>query len=285
MTYNPFVDNLDHEPTLDRLAQRPRGEVGLMGVLYTAAHELANADSEHAVPSPSGVADCRLKQWFTGREVPRSNPIPPANYKKMETGRHIERFWHDIYEQAGFDVLPTPDSEPFDNFKGGQGDGILVIRTDELAETMGLRVGDRGLLELKDLGMWTFDDYVLHGTEGKDIEHYKIQTQIYLGRYNLKFAVLHGGIADNSAQMFLWQRMRKREGNPPPFWLEIVYPDPVVYAAMNARAGEVNWYIENVEQPPLVLKDFDPEQGKFPCGSDERPYCGWRDLCKKVRNE
>lgn len=283
--FNPYLEAIEDEAVRERLLEHEPRELALAGELYHAAFDLANADSDHAVPSPSGVADCRLKQWFAATETPRSNPIGPASYKKMETGRHIEQFWHTIYEQAGFDVLETPESEPFDNYKGGRGDGILVVRTPELAKIMGLKVGDRGLLELKDLGVFTFDDFVLHGADGPDIAHYKVQTQVYLGRYGLKFAILHGGQSDNSASMFYWGRMRKRKGFPPPFMIEIVYPDPVVYAYYNDRAGEVSWYAEHVTTPPEALKDFNPAKGRFPCGSDERPYCSWRDICLKVGNE
>ncbi len=130
-------------------------------------------------------------------------------------------------------------------------------------------------------------DYVEQGTTGKyGMEGYVHQAQTYLEFYreshDLKFAILLGGQADNSSITFVWNRMKKREGLAPPFWLEILYPDPAMAAADNDKAGEVAWYIDNVAEPPGELKDFNPEDGKFPCGSDDRAYCGWRDRCLLV---
>lgn len=281
--FNPFVDSIADDEVLQRLMTRPERERNLMGALFHAAHALANEVSDHAVPSPSGVAGCRLQQWFAGKRIPRTNPIPPASFKKMETGRHIEPFWRDVYEAAGFDVEPCPEPEPFDNFRGGIGDAILTVRDPALGIDLGLPTGSRGLLELKDLGIWSFTDYVLNGSMGKDIEKYRKQVGVYLHRYKLDFAILHGGQADNSAVTWIWQKIRRRAGFAPPFWLEILYPDEAEYARLNDRAGEVAWYIDNVDEPPAVLKDYNPEKGEFPCGSDTRPYCGWREICLRTR--
>lgn len=285
--FNPFVDSIKAAHVQELLWERPDQELKLMGHLYLAMDTMANIDDPHATPSPSQIHGCRLKMWFSGKGTPRSNRIPPASYKKMETGRHIEGFWREILDAAGFDWEPCPPSRPHKGYRGGSGDGILTVRTEEAAEAVGFPVGTRGLLELKDLGLWTFENYVREGSRGKDIDGYHHQAQAYLDFYaeefDLKFAILLGGQADNSSVTFLWNRMRKYEGDAPPFWLEILYPDPAMAAADNDKAIEVAYYIDNFEEPPGDLKDYDPEAGKFPCGSDEKAYCGWRDLCLKVR--
>lgn len=281
--YNPFVSAIEDQDLLDRLAGRPKAELALMAHIYTTMFAMANQDDPHATPSPSGIHGCRLKQWFGAKALQRTNPIPPASYKKMETGRHIETFWREVIESAGFDWEECPESIERPPFKGGTGDGILTIRTEECAQVMGQPVGTRGLLELKDLGIWSFLDYVYKGAQGPDIMGYYHQAQTYMSFYDLKFAVLLGGQADNSAITFTWSRMRKKKGMPPPFWLEILEFDPIMAAKDRGVAQEINYFVENYEEPPGTLKDFDPAEGKFPCGSEDRPYCGWRDICLKVR--
>jgi len=287
---NPFLDNIKDSRTLELLWDRPDPELRLMGHLYMVMDALANQEDPHATPSPSQIHGCRLKMWFGGRGIAKTNRIPPASFKKMETGRHIEGFWREVIDAAGFDWEPCPDSIERGPWKGGIGDGILTIREQDAADAMGLPVGTKGLLELKDLGVWSFDNYITEGSQGRDIKGYYHQAQTYLDFYSeshdLSFAILLGGQADNSSVTFNWKRMRKREGEPPPFWLEILYPDPSVQAENHARATEVNWYLERYtddSKPPIELKDFDPEAGKFPCGDAEKAYCGWRDLCLKVR--
>lgn len=283
MTFNPFVDAITDSKTLEILWERPDQELKLMGHLYQAMDALANEESSHATPSPSGIHGCRLKQWFGGKDVPKSNRIPPASFKKMETGRHIEGFWREVMDAAGLDWEPCPESAPHGNYRDGSGDGFVTVRTEDAAEATGFPVGTKLLLELKDLGVWSYDNYIQEGSLGRDITGYHHQTQAYLEKYGLPACILLGGQADNSSVTFNWSRMRKREGEAPPFWLEIIYPDATMAAKDNAIAAEVGYYIDNYDEPPSELKDFEPLDGKFPCGSETKAYCGWRDLCLKVR--
>lgn len=288
-SYNPFIDNIEDAKTLEILFERPDQELKLMGHLYQIMDAMANQDDPHATPSPSQIHGCRLKMWYSGKGIQKTNRIPPASYKKMETGRHIEGFWRTIIDAAGFGWEECPESISRGPWAGGTGDGILTVLREDAAEAIGFPIGTRGLLELKDLGIWSYDNFINEGSRGRDINGYYHQSQTYLDFYaeshDLKFCVLLGGQADSSGVTFNWKRMRKRAGEAPPFWLEIIYPDPVIQAKNNTIAEEVSWYLKTYDVAPGELKDFDPEAGKFPCGDDEKAYCGWRDLCLKVRRK
>lgn len=279
---NPFIDAITDEKMREHLADLPREDTALMGELFHAAMKLGNADQNHATPSPSSIDQCRLQLWFNASGTPRSNPIPPQSFKKMETGTAIEQFWRDIYEEAGFTVLETPESHPHGNFRGGKGDGLLVIREQRIADALRLPIGTLGLLELKDLGLFSFMDYCLNGIHSPQIDKYFTQSQIYMNMYDTKFGILHAGQADASAVTWWWGKIKKMDGHPPPFWLETIYPDPVVYHDKNAKAGELGWYLDNYPKEgkvPTELRDYDPEvvlksKKTWPCG-----WCGWKETC------
>lgn len=255
--------------------------------LWKAA-ESTQDDNDHTNEvSASGVDDCRLKNWFRVKEFPRDNRIPPESLKKMESGRAIEPFWRDVYERAGFEVVsPLDRIEPIGNLRGGGGgDGGLIVRTPEAAATVGEPIGSRGLLELKDLGIWTYFDVINKGwTEGAP--QYIVQAQVYMEGYDWDWAVLHAGQADSSATKTWWTRMWKRDPKDlPAFWAEKLVRDSRTFAWANARAGEINWFTDNSATPPMALRDFDVHdklqwgQTKkgFPCA-----YCGWSKTCANL---
>ena len=238
------------------------------------AYRLEQEGDRHGVPSPSGVASCRLQQWFNGRGIPRTNPVPPASVKKMESGTAAEPFWRDIYTRAGFAWTPLSrlrgNARPFAD---GQGDGKLFVVNPALPWPVGTAL----LLELKDLGVWTYLDAVEKGLKD-GLPDYYTQVQVYLGLYGLKQAIFHAGQADASAVTFVWKRIKKHEGMPPPFHAEVVDFDAEFFSKTLDRATDVEFSLRTMDVVPLHLRDYDvfklAPQGKYPCG-----YCGWMDKC------
>lgn len=249
-----------------------------------------DADTHPLGTSPSTVMDCRLRQWLRNTGVPRTNRLSPETIKKLEAGKVIESFWRDVYSRAGFEVeSPLPRIAIPYLTAGGAGDGGLTVATREcserLSETAGryIPVGSRGLLELKDLGVWSFFDVMDKGwVEGKP--DYFYQAQAYMEGYDCQWCIMHAGQADASSVKFVWSKFKKRPDRQPGFWLELVHRQPEVFARMVDRAREVNYYVENILEPheaARVLRDYnvwdkhDQDSGKgFPCH-----WCGHKELC------
>lgn len=233
----------------------------------------------HGVPSPSGIAHCRLQQWFNGRGIPRTNPVPTASVKKMESGVQIEGFWRDIYTRAGFAHRPLQRLKEarIYPFADGQGDGLLTVVEPNLPWPIGQQL----LLELKDLGVWSFCDVVDGGLE-EGLPDYYAQVQVYLGLYGLNTAIFHAGQADASSVTFVWKRLKKRETPPPPFYVEVVEFDVDCFNRLRERAADVRYHIEEYVEAPLHLRDYNAEKlsekGSFPCG-----YCSWQDACLEAK--
>lgn len=246
--------------------------------IHKAAETMQDDWEEWHVPSPSGIASCRLRQWFMGQGVPRSDRVPVESIKKMESGRVIEDFWRTVYTRAGFHVVsPTPPLT-VGTMKSKGGDGILYVAGNT---TLGLPQGAAALLELKDLGAWSYTDFIKHGLQQSSPDYW-MQVQVYMHGYGLKYCVFHAGMADASGTKWIWQRIKKEPDPIPPFWLEVIPYDPSVALAAITRAAEVTWARENFPAEggriPIELRDFDSptlvRQHKYPCG-----WCGWATAC------
>lgn len=247
-------------------------------LIHDAAETMQDDWEDRYVPSPSSISKCRLQQWFAGTQVKRSNRIPVDSLKKMESGRVIEDFWREVYTRAGFMVVsPTPPLT-IGVMQSRGGDGLLYVETEAAAKAVGLPTGSSLLLELKDLGAWSYMDFVQKGVQ-EGLPDYWPQVQSYLHGYKREYCVFHAGMADSSGTKFIWRRIRKYEGDPPPFHVEVIRREPVaVLEAMN-KASEVRWAIDNIkDRIPLELRDYDSPklvaEKKFPCG-----WCGWANTC------
>ena len=260
--------------------------------VHEAAEGMQDEGEERHVPSPSTVSSCRLRQWFQGTGFPRTDRIPVDSLKKMESGRVIEDFWREVYTRAGFLVVsPTPPVE-VGTMKSKGGDGILFIERQDTAELLSEAVGERLdvgaslLLELKDLGAWSYMDLAKSGVK-EGLPDYWMQVQSYLQAYGRNYCIFHAGMADASGTKFIWKRIRGKEMGDyvPPFLVEVIKREPAdVMEALN-RATEVRWNIDNPRgtRVPIEIADYDSTklypQGKYPCG-----YCGWGKLCVEAQN-
>jgi hypothetical protein len=246
--------------------------------IHKAADSLQDVyDGPRHTPSPSGITACRLRQWFQGKGVERTNRIPVDSLKNMEQGTAIEGFWRDTYQAAGFHVAPAPPVTVGDMRSRG-GDGILYVATEECAKAYGLPKGTPSLLELKNFGAWSYFDFIDNGIE-KGHPDYWAQVQSYMHGYGLDYCIFHAGMADPSGTKWLWKRIKKRSEDIPPFWIEIIRRDPSVALETIDRAAEIRWAIDKIDNRiPVELRDYDPHallpDKKFPCF-----YCGWAAAC------
>ena len=233
--------------------------------VYTAAETLQDEWEGHEVPSPSSVFRCRRALWYTGRRIPRSNRLAPRSIKTMEQGKLMEPFWHSVYARAGFTVLTLAGGSRIPvGPMTGEFDGLLVD-TD----------GERYLLELKNMGAWSYMKTVMEGVQAAEPDYY-YQMQQYMAGAGLTRTIFHAGMADASATVWLWQKIKKMPDRPPDFHIEIV---PLVQSEWRRAEERALEIIALNALDTLPRADFDPHEGKFPCGSEDNPYCGHRSLC------
>lgn len=250
--------------------------------VHGAADTLQDDNEVRYAPSPSGISACRLRQWFQGKGLTPTNRVPVESAKNMAQGTAIEGWWREVYTRAGFDVV-SPMQRPPEGSMGAMrshgGDGLLYVATHDCATALGLPVGSKLLLELKNFGAWSLFDFIDNGLE-KGHPSYWMQTQSYLHGYGLDYAIFHAGVADPSGTKWIWKRIKKRPIEDfPPFWMEVVKKDSGTVMDALSRADDVRWHIDNVhDRIPIELRDYDPvallPEGKFPCG-----YCPYADAC------
>lgn len=242
-------------------------------------------DEAHDVPSPSGISGCFRRQWCAGTHYPQLNPDKPAWIKKQEQGRLVEPFWHDVFNRAGFSVADLTNTERLqmkDSPMTGKGDGIIADMMGEIPIVM--------MLELKDLGMFTYLDFMEKGLK-EGLPYYWYQVQDYLEIYDLPFGVVFAGQADASAITW-WHRTRnqcnrrvkahdatcahKQHGEdktyPEPFVVEVVPKAPADIEWTRQRSLDVRWYIDNEPNIAKVPRDFDPSQPKI---NGKNSPCNW----------
>lgn len=250
-------------------------------------------EEPHDVPSPSGIASCFRKQVAARRGIPHTNPGKPAWIKKAEQGRLVEPFWQEVFERAQFSLIDLTASERQkvgDGPMTGIGDRIMADHTGEIPIAM--------LLELKDLGMFTYFSFLEQGLQ-KGLPDYWYQVQSYLEEYDLPFAVVLAGQADASACTW-WFRTRKTctrkkkphdhtcvdkyHGDeqiwPDPFVVELVPRAPADFDWANQRAKDVVYYADDATIPlRQVPRDYDPTLPKWNNRTSPCTWCPIKDAC------
>ncbi len=244
------------------------------GVLAWRARQ--DKDNPHVVPSASATASCVKQNVYAGRRIPRTNEVPVQSIIKMEGGVRMEGFWYEVLEMAGFDIVRHPEETAYEagipDKIPGTPDGVL-------------RSPGRGMvLELKNLGVWGYANFVQKGLKEAEYGYYA-QVQAYMHSHGLERAVLLAGMADSSAMKWIWMKIKKQEEPPPPFWIEVVDYDHAAFKQAQESARTVDYFVTNTDIPmtnvPKIWNEgaiLDPAliaaDGKMPCG-----YCGWAEAC------
>lgn len=266
---------------------------GLTERIYEAAYSAQFEEEPHPVPSPSGCYNCLRRQWCEGKRLPRSDPLAVRTLKKMAAGKAIEDYWRGVYKRAGFDIIQHRNVDgsltriPILNAAGEE---VMTGEVDSVLREFGQGSGEYCLLELKDLGVWSYfnilDDGVKNGERG-----YYYQVQCYLGGalqaglIDVPICIFHAGQADATSVVWIGRVIKKRTERPPDFIIETIPFDQVAYNWACDRAEHVTWLLNNVDNVHDCPREFDPvalSQGRgsaFPCGKEDNPYCGHRQLC------
>lgn len=258
----------------------------LLDSLHKAAVKISDDAPAHPVGSPSSVYSCLRRQWYSAKGVQESNVRSLKSLKKMASGKAIEDYWHEVYRGAGFKVYRPKTRLPIYSSTGelltdGEIDGVL----EQLEEPH-----HKILLELKDLGIWTYTGILEKGLENYDPGYY-VQLQLYLhaaleaGVVDQPYAVFHAGMADSSAVVWIWKAIKKKDpADLPDVHIQVIGYDPII----------VNWAMRRIDIAKLLVmsdsvpaREYDPEAmqktkgGGFPCGKLDNPYCPWLETCIK----
>lgn len=211
------------------------------------------------------------QQWYKGRGSPITNVTPVRSLKKMAAGKAIEPFWRAALEEAGFTITLPKERIPIGEDADGEVDGILSEG----------QPASSCLLELKDLGQWSYQDVLIKGVKIGAPEYY-MQVQLYLygcihaGLINDPRCVFLAGMADSSGFLWYWRRIKKQEIDPPDFYLEVIEYDEAVAQWGLDRMKYIGSILKSSDVPP---SNFEPLEGRFPCGTNDVAYCGFRDQC------
>lgn len=246
----------------------------------------------HDVPSPSGINSCFRKQVMARRRIAHTNPGKPAWIKKAEQGHLVEPFWHEVFERADFKLVDLTGSERQEIDGGpmtGVGDRIVFDPTGEIPSAL--------LLELKDLGMFTYYSFLEDGLRN-GLPDYYFQVQAYMEEYDLPMAVVFAGQADSSACTWWWRTRKtctrtkkphdktcedKNHGGeqtwPDPFVVEVVPRAPADFAWAQQRARDVVYYADNPIPLREVPRDYDPALEKWNGRTSPCTWCPVKDAC------
>ena len=140
------------------------------------------------------------------------------------------------------------------------------------------------MVELKNLGVWGYAGFVQKGLHEAE-PYYYAQVQTYMHNHNMPKSLLLASMADASAMKWIWQKIKKQDSIPPPFWIEIVDYDPAAFNQAQEAARTIDYFVTNADIPmkdvPKIWHEgalLDPASiaaaNKMPCG-----YCGWVAKC------
>jgi hypothetical protein len=258
---------------------------GLPERLEKAAQRIYSEGDPHPAGSPSSVYSCLRRQWYRATGAEETNLPSLASLKKMESGTAIEGYWHKVYEGSGFRVSRPEERLPINNEEGewltdGAVDGIL-----ESEEDPDFKV----LLELKDLGYYSYRDVVKKGVKVGAPEYYT-QVQLYMdaaltaGLTTIPLCIFHAGMADLSGSRFIWERIHKEEeGSLPNIYIEVIEQDKEWLRWAKNRIATLILLMAPDNGVPA--REYDPvtlgreRVSAYPCGRIERPYCPFIERC------
>jgi len=177
------------------------------------------------------------------------------------------------------DVRLSPELAAQIGCERGAVDGLFFIEDKEEPEDTGL-----WLLEVKVLGAWGYLSFIEKGltvTDPFDVV-YIDQVQSYLLAlstvFPLKGCLFLVFCADPSGTNWIATKIKKWSSPPPPLCVAKYALNPDTAGEAVARAKQVSWLRDNVDDPRDVPRDYDPMKPDKPCS-----YCGFLYLCKEAQ--
>lgn len=220
----------------------------------------AHLEMEHSTPSPSGVASCRLQQWFKGQGAEVQQGIPASWSLRSMAGTVNEPIWIAILRLCGLPVTFPKESYDCGDHMRAHPDGLI---------------GDDGLLELKSVTGWTYKRLIEgQGVAYEEPKHYT-QTQLYMLATGRSYSLYVASTPDPALLQSMMRGWKKYgpEYQLPLCYLEVIPRREVDIEAALARADMIAADKESSTPPP---RDFDG-QIKWPCS-----YCAFQPKCQEI---
>lgn len=222
----------------------------------------------HSFPSPSGVMECRLKQFFQGRGYEPDQESPIGWQIRRAMGIIIEPLILSYFSAGGFGVT-LPDT----SYQCGP---LMLAHPDAI-------INNEFLLEIKSISGIGYRKLIESsmGVRETEIGHL-VQAQLYLYATEMEWCLYFAAPADFSLiQMMLRQRKRfGKDYEMPPIYLEFIKKDNNVIEMGLERAETISEDIKKEEPPP---KEFSGRPTKTD-GSRNPPcsWCLWISTCNSV---
>lgn len=224
------VDGIGGEESVELLTQLTAEVPGWLKAHY---------EMEHSYPSPSGITQCRLQQWYKAKDYKRDQEIPRSWKARAAAGILVEPYWFAVMKLAGFDM-----TLPQETYKCGP---LMITHPDALVEGLPW--------ELKTITGWGYR-YLLEGRgiAGEQAGHFA-QMQLHLYATEQEWGLYIATPPDpNLLQSIM--RQNKKYGR--------LYEMPLVYIEWVPRhEPEIKHQLERAEMLVEDLKSDDPPPREF----------------------
>lgn len=223
---------------------------------------------EHSYPSPSGIMNCRLQQWFAAKNVRVDNESPIGNKVRRAMGVISEPYWLAVLG-SGDDKLTLPNKK----YSCGP---HMWAHPDAV-------MNKQFLVEIKSVSGWGYRKMLEEwgGVEMAEKGHY-VQAQLYMYATGYDWTLYLTNAAD-PGQTQSSMRQKKRYGKSyqmQPLYMEwIPRNDDTIEMALERAEMLVGDQLSE-ESPPREFsgQEFKPSGAlSFPCG-----YCLWNPTCNDL---
>ncbi len=224
---------------------------------------------EHSIPSPSGVMECRLKQYFQARNYEPDQESPIGWQLARILGIVAEPIFLAALSAGGFGVELPDISYPCGKIMRAQPDA--EINNEFLLETKTMpNIGYNKLIEAS------------LGIREREIGHL-IQCQLYLYAAKKEWCLYFVSPTGAFSVLQMLLRGRKKYGknyDMPPVYLEFIQKDNDIIEMGLERAEMIANDIKS-DEPPMREhsgKEFSTHGGRNkPCS-----WCLWRSTCNSI---
>lgn len=238
--------------------------------INNALARLHDEEERKALPSPSALEDCTRKVFLQATGFPYSEPVNIGTALAIEQGKAEEVIVPPLLLKAGFTILSeqVAIAEPDEiGCKEGTADLIVMDSLDN----------QKYVADTKRLGLFRFLKLVQHGVRKAHVNYYTQLSQ-YCYSFGIDKALVIGISADYSAVRGHWTKNRYPPDKiPPPIWTEEFRVDENWIKNRIERAHDLTYYIEEVTDPRLVPREFNPSVDNFPCN-----YCRFKSACLEI---
>lgn len=225
-------------------------------------------EMEHTWPSPSGIMNCRLQQWFAAKNVKMDRTSPIGWKVRRAMGIISEPYWLAVLGSAGSELTLPNEKYPCGPYMTAHPDAVM---------------DGEFLVEIKSVSGWGYRKMLEEwgGVEMAEKGHY-VQAQLYMYATGYDWTLYLTWPAD-PGQTQSSMRQKKRYGKyyeMQPLYLEWI-PRHEGTIEMALERAEMLAKDQLSKKPPsreFSGVEFKPNGSRFfPCG-----YCLWLDSCNDL---